>query len=310
MNRSGHLIFIAGPTASGKSSLAVRLAKALHGEIINADALQVYEPLNLLSARPSEEEQEGISHHLFGTFSGDQSCSAGIWARLAAPLIDQILARQHSAIVVGGTGLYFKALETGLSPIPDPGDSVRAIAEARYEEVGPHAFREEVVANDPALDWIEPADRQRLVRAWSVAHATGQPLSTFQAMPAESPLRHKISARIKLIPPREALYANCEMRFDNMIEQGALDEAHQIAQLDLDPALPMMKALGLAELLDHIHGQISLEEATALAKRNTRRFAKRQMTWLRGQAQGWPQAETGEEALRLLLDQLGGGGRE
>ncbi|MEL7490873.1 MAG: tRNA (adenosine(37)-N6)-dimethylallyltransferase MiaA [Pseudomonadota bacterium] len=294
-----NVVFIAGPTASGKSALAINLAREIGGEIVNADAMQVYRELKILSARPSEEEQADVAHHLFGVLSGDEPCSAGCWAAMAAPVISDVLAREKCAIIVGGTGLYFRTLEQGLSPIPDVPPDVRAEARARRERLGADAFYAEVVAADPPMARIAPGDTQRLLRAWEVHRATGKPLSSFQAAPG-APIVANPCARLVLAPDRENLYARCDVRFDAMMAAGALDEARALLAAEFDPQLPIMKALGAAELLAHLRGDLDLDAAIDLAKRNTRRFAKRQMTWFRNQTPDWLRVQTPDEARSVL----------
>lgn len=293
-------ILIAGPTASGKSAAALMLAEKIGGEIVNADAIQVYRDLRILSARPTPAEEARAPHHLYGHVDGRVRYSAGGWARDAATAIAGVHARGKTAIIVGGTGLYFRALEFGLAEAPEIPAEVRAAAQARFEEIGAAAFRAEVLAFDPAQMRLDPADRQRHIRAWEVFHAAGVPLSEIQKRPGAA-IVERIDARVVIEPPRAALYAAIEARFDAMVAAGALDEARALAERRLDPGLPVMKAVGAAELLAHLAGRISLEEAVDLAKRNTRRFAKRQLTWFRHQAAAWPRVSTPEAAAALLL---------
>ena len=170
-------VFIAGPTAGGKSAAALALARRIGGEIVNADAMQVYRDLRILTARPSDADEAAAPHHLYGALDGAEACSAGRWARMAAVIINEIAARGRTAIVTGGTGLYFKALEEGLSPIPETPPAVRAEAQARREELGPAAFRAEALARDTAMAHLPEGDAQRLLRVWEVFEATGKPLS-------------------------------------------------------------------------------------------------------------------------------------
>ncbi|MBI1365362.1 MAG: tRNA (adenosine(37)-N6)-dimethylallyltransferase MiaA [Alphaproteobacteria bacterium] len=293
------VVFIAGPTASGKSAAALALAEALGGEIVNADAIQVYRDLEILSARPKPAELERAPHHLFGVMGGEERCSAGRWARAAAEIIAEIAVRGRLAIVVGGSGLYFRALEEGLSPAPEVPAATREAARRRLEAIGREAFRAEVIARDPAMAKLPASDTQRLLRAWEVAEASGEPLSAIQAR-ARRPMIAPPVARIVIEPSREGLYAACDARFERMMEEGALDEARRLFERRLDPALPAMKALGAAELMAHLRNEIPLETAVARAKQNTRRFAKRQMTWFRHQAASWPRADEASAACRSL----------
>lgn len=297
---SGKTVFIAGPTASGKSAAALAFARASGGEIVNADALQVYRDLDILSARPGPAEQAAAAHHLYGFLDGAQRCSAGVWSRAAADAIAGAHRRGNVAIVTGGTGLYFRALEQGLSPMPAIPDAVREAAAARYDAIGGEAFRAEVLARDPVLARIPAGDRQRLIRAFEVHEATGSPLSAHQAA-AKQPLIGQVEARVVIEPDRQALYRAVEIRFQNMLNRGALQEAKLLRARGLSRELPVMKALGAAELIAHLDGELTLAEAIARAVMNTRRFVKRQMTWFRNQTPEWPRAEGPEEALRIVL---------
>lgn len=294
------VVLIAGPTASGKSAAALDLAEKIGGEIVNADAMQVYRDLDILSARPSAADMARAPHHLFGHLDARVRCSAGMWAREAADAIRGVHGRGRAAIVAGGTGLYFRALTEGLSPIPDAPPEAREAARARLDELGLAAFREEVVARDPAMARLSPSDAQRLLRAWEVFEATGEPLSHFQNTP-RTPLIENVAARVVIEPEREALYAACDARFNLMLERGGLEEARRLLARGLDTELPAMKALGAAELMAHLRGELSLEEASELARKNTRHFAKRQLTWFRNQSADWPRASDAASALDVVL---------
>ena len=293
-------ILIAGPTASGKSAAALALAEKIGGEIVNADALQVYRDLRVLSSRPTEAEEAQAPHHLFGHVDGRVRYSAGEWSRDAARAIAGIHARGKAAVVVGGTGLYFRALERGLSAAPEIPASARAEAEALHAQIGAEKFREKLIAVDPAMARLDPADRQRHLRAYEVFLASGRPLSEHQQRPG-APMIARIDAKIAIEPPRAALYAAIEARFDAMLARGALEEAQALAARRLDPELPVMKAVGAAELMAHLKGALTLDEAASLAKRNSRRLAKRQLTWLRNQSKDWPRAASPAEAVELCL---------
>lgn len=279
---------IAGPTASGKSALALRLADALGGEIVGADSMQLYADLRLLTARPSAEDEARVPHHLFGIADAADGWSVGRWLRAARETLDEIAARGRPAIVVGGTGLYFRALTKGLSNVPPVPAPVRGEAEADYDLMGESVFRGRLGAADPAAAArIAPGDRQRLVRAWEVFAATGTPLSDWQAS-GEPVLGEGAWRGVALDPPRPALYARCDARLAAMVEMGALDEVAALAARNLDPALPLMKAVGFREFAAHLRGETTLEAALAAARQETRRYAKRQATWMRGQMADWP----------------------
>jgi len=286
---------IAGPTASGKSALALRLADREGGEIVGADALQLYADLRILSARPGPEEAARAPHHLFGVADAAEGWSTGRWLRAAMEVLDAIAARGRPAIVVGGTGLYFHALTRGLADIPPVPAAVRAETAADYEALGEAAFRARLAAADPAAAArIAPGDRQRLSRAWEVFAASGVPLSDWQARTRPA-LASDAWRAVVLEPPRKVLYARCDARLEAMVRGGALDEVAALVARGLDPALPAMKAVGLRELAAHLRGETGLEQALAAAQLATRHYAKRQMTWLRNQVPDWPRLHSSDE---------------
>jgi tRNA dimethylallyltransferase len=279
---------IAGPTASGKSVLALRLAQAVGGEIVNADSMQLYADIALLSAAPDAQARALVPHHLYGLADAADAWSVGRWLAAAGEALDAIARRGRAAIVVGGTGLYFRALTEGLADIPPVPDRTRVAVQALWEAGGEAEVRASLAAVDPAAEArIAPGDGQRLVRALAVAQATGVALSDWQARgPARAGLAD--SRAVVLEPPRAALYARCDARLAAMLEAGALDEAARLRARALDPGRPAMKALGVRELLAHLDGALSLEAALAAAQRETRRYAKRQATWFRHQTAAWP----------------------
>jgi tRNA dimethylallyltransferase len=279
---------IAGPTASGKSALALRLAETVGAEIVNADSMQLYRDLRILTARPPPEEEARVPHHLFGTADAADGWSVGRWLRAAGEILAGIEARGRPAVVVGGTGLYFRALIKGLAEVPPVPAEARAAAEADFLRLGEDAFRGRLAEADPAAAArIAPGDRQRLVRAWEVFAATGEALSDWQQT-GEPALAADAWGAVALEPPREPLYARCDARLEAMVGAGALGEVEALAARDLDPALPAMKAVGVREFAAHLRGEASLAEALAAAQRETRRYAKRQLTWMRGQMADWP----------------------
>jgi tRNA dimethylallyltransferase len=276
------VLILAGPTASGKSGLALALAERLNGAVINADSMQVYRELAILTARPGPPALARAPHRLYGVLAAAEACSAGRWRGLA----EREIAAAHGAgllpIVTGGTGLYISALVGGLSPIPEVPAEIRAAARALSRRIGGEAFHAALAERDPeTAARLRPSDRQRLLRAWEVLAATGQPLARWQAEAKEGPPAEWRFAAILLEPPRAALYRACEARFDAMLAAGALAEVEALLALGLDPALPAMRAVGVAELARHLRGELSLAAAAALAKQATRRLAKRQVTWLR-----------------------------
>ncbi|MEO5338600.1 MAG: tRNA (adenosine(37)-N6)-dimethylallyltransferase MiaA [Magnetospirillum sp. WYHS-4] len=279
------VVIVAGPTASGKSALAVDIALEFGGEVVNADSMQVYRELHALTARPSPAEEAKVPHRLFGVLPAAQACSVARWLELARPTIAEVRAAGRLPVVVGGTGLYLKALREGLAPVPPVPDILRKEVEERHDRIGGAAFRAELATLDPETAARLPdGDRQRLVRAFAVAKATGRPLAAWkrEAPAAEAPVPGPFLT-LALDPPRDVLYAACDVRFGRMLEEGALAEAEALLALNLDPALPAMKAVGLPELARFLAGDGSLEEAAAKARQATRNYAKRQCTWLRHQ---------------------------
>ena len=278
-------LLIAGPTASGKSDHALAEA-AKGGVIINADASQVYDGWRILTARPSAGEEAQAPHRLYGHVPPATRYSVGAWLRDLAPVLEDVAAQGLRPIIVGGTGLYFKALTEGLAEIPEPPEAIRAAVDARLKAEGLEALVADLAARDPAT--AEIADLQnpmRVTRALEVLEATGKGLAAWRA---ETPPPLIADAeKVLIAPERETLYARCDLRFDRMIEAGALAEARAIAALNLDPSLPAMRAVGAPELLAHLRGEITLDEAAAAARQATRNYAKRQMTWMRNQMKDW-----------------------
>ena len=279
---------IAGPTASGKSALALRLAEATGAEIVNADALQLYRDLRVLSARPTTEEEARAPHHLFGVADAADGWTVGRWLKAALGVLDEIHGRGRPAIVVGGTGLYFRALTQGLADIPAVPPALQREVEARFDAVGEAAFRTLLRAGDPVAEArIAANDRQRLTRALAVAEASGRPLSAWQA-DTRPALRADAWRGVVLDPPREALHARCDQRLELMMDQGAVEEAAALTARGLEDRLPAMKAVGLRELAAYARGETSRAQALAAAQAATRQYAKRQTTWFRNQTPDWP----------------------
>jgi tRNA dimethylallyltransferase len=260
----------------------LELAEASRGTIINADSLQIYRDLRILTARPDLAAEERATHRLYGFLDAAERGSVADWRTLALDEIAAVTAAGRLPILVGGTGLYIRALEKGLAPVPEIPEEVRQEAAELHRLLGGAAFRERLAQLDQAgSEHLFPGDRQRLVRAYEVVRATGVPLAAWQRRPHPStPYRF---AMILLTPPRHRLYAACDSRFARMVEAGALAEAAALAARGLDPGLPAMKAVGLPELLRHLRGEIGLRDAIAEAQHATRRYAKRQTTWFRHQ---------------------------
>jgi tRNA dimethylallyltransferase len=291
-------LLIAGPTASGKSALALALARETGGVIVNADAMQVYADLRVLTARPTPAEEASAPHRLYGVVDAAEAYSAGKWQRAALSALNAIWAEDRLAIVVGGTGLHFAALTEGLAPAPDiPPDITRAArAEAGADPAAAHA---RLALVDPfAAARISPTDAVRIARALEVHDATGAPLSALQAE-TRPPLEAGLWAGIALAPPREGLYAAIERRFEAMLSAGVLEEARALHQRDLDPALPCMKAHGMPWLARHFEGAITLAAAAQGAILDTRHYAKRQLTWMRNRMRDWTVVEATDLAARL-----------
>ncbi len=275
-------VLIAGPTASGKSALAIKIANERDGVIINADSMQVYRELRIVSARPSNDEEAEAPHRMYGYIAGNEDYSAGRWLRETKVEIEACLAIGKLPIIVGGTGLYFMALHGGLAEVPPIPEVIR---EAWRNYAGDlHVALQKV---DPvAAAKLNPADKQRIIRALEVVDATGRTLAHWQAQALESGFLNDFNVeRLFVDVPREQLYARAEQRFDIMMEQGALEEVAALP--DLPAAQPIMKAIGVPELQAHLRGEMSREEAVVLAKTATRQYIKRQLTWWRGQMQGW-----------------------
>lgn len=274
------MIIVAGPTGSGKSALAMALAQTFAGTVINADSMQVYREARVLTARPPPEDEARVPHRLFGVLAANDPCSAGRWREMAEAEAATAEAAGRLPVVVGGTGLYIEALLEGLAPVPPVPDEVRREARRLHAELGGEGFREALIALDPASARLPAGDRQRLLRAWEVLAATGAPLSAWQRRQRDGG-RGGASAIVLLLPPRERLYPALDARFERMLAEGGLEEARALQALGLDAGLPLMRAVGIRQLLDHLSGETSLDAAVAAAKQATRRYAKRQMTWFR-----------------------------
>ena len=274
-------IMIAGPTASGKSRLAVDLACQLDGEVINADSMQLYADLSILTARPSEAEMQDTPHHLYGVMDGRHRASVAAWLELAATAMTAIRARGKIPIIVGGTGMYFDAAVNGIAPIPDVPANIHEDCIALFDAIGGAAFRQKLSLHDPVVaSRLAVGDRQRLIRAMGVFNATGIALGQFQKAEHKGALIGT-PLKIAILPPRDVLYARIDARFDVMLEQGVMDEVRQLVNRQLDPSLPLMKALGVKALRKVIDQEMAIDEAADIAKRDSRHYAKRQMTWLR-----------------------------
>ncbi len=280
-------ILIAGPTASGKSAIALDLAETVDGMVINVDAMQVYRELRVLTARPSLSDEQRAPHRLYGVLGAEVACSAGQWLEFAKAALDEARRTHKMPIFVGGTGLYFKALTDGIAPVPPIPTYVREQARSLYDELGAADFWRELEKLDPeGAAGVPPTDRQRLIRAFEVVTATGTPLGDWHQLPTSPTLLGR-ALRYVLCPDRASLYARTDARFDHMLENGAVDEVRALLGRGLSSELPAMKALGVRELADFLAGDVNLETAASQAKMATRRYAKRQITWFKNQMIAW-----------------------
>ena len=274
------VIVVAGPTCSGKSALALALAEAFGGTVINADSMQVYRELRILTARPGPAEMARVPHRLYGVIPAAETCSVARWRGLAEAAVAEARGAGRLPIVCGGTGLYVKALMNGLSPLPDvPADVRRAVRE-RHAGAETAAIYDALGRADPkASAQLAATDRQRLLRALEVFEATGMSIVDWQGQPPSGPPPGAEFLTILLMPPRSVLYPACDARLLRMVADGALGEIETLRALGLDPALPAMKALGVPELIAHIEGALDLDAAISAAQQATRNYVKRQCTW-------------------------------
>jgi tRNA dimethylallyltransferase len=283
-------VLIAGPTASGKSALALELAEATGGVVINTDSMQVYRDLRIITARPAPAEEARAPHRLYGYCDAAVNCSAGAWVADAAKVLDEARSENRLPIFTGGSGLYFKALTRGLSAVPQIPLAIRDGIRARLERNGVEALHAELAMCDPAAgERLKPRDRSRIARALEVIEATGRGLADWHrdGLPPLLPADQTVA--LFLNPDRDELYARIDRRFSRMMEEGARDEVAALAARKLDPSLPAMKAHGVPALIRHLNDEITLDEAVEIGRADTRHYAKRQFTWFRHQLPefGW-----------------------
>jgi len=295
-------VLIAGPTASGKSALALDLAKKHGGIVINTDSMQVYRDLRVLTARPTPAEQASVPHRLYGHVDAAVNFSAGSFVTDAATVLAETRAQGRVPIFVGGSGLYFKAMTRGLSAVPPIPSDVRENVRARLERDGTEALHAQLAQRDPvSAERLKPRDRTRIARALEVVEATGRSMTDWHREGLPPILPRSEFVALFLAPEREQLYARIDGRFDAMLRAGALDEVAALAARNLDPLLPAMKAHGVPGLIRHLKGEIALDEAAEIGRADTRHYAKRQFTWFRHQlpefewvppeaARGWLEA--------------------
>ena len=283
MNRKP-VIVVGGPTASGKSALALVLAQRFGGEIVNADSMQIYEDLPIVTARPSADDESRAPHHLYGLLGMGERCSAGQWRDRALGIIHSIHNREAVPVLVGGTGLYLKALMTGLHTMPTVPADVRARLNLRLEEEGAPSLHAELSVSDPATAaGLNPADGQRIVRALEIFEHTGRGLRSWQVGQTEDAPANLRFFNIVLLPPREHLYNVANDRFDRMLESGAINEVATLLARSPADDFPLLKAVGVPPIRRFLDAEIDRERLQELGKRDTRRYAKRQMTWFRHQ---------------------------
>jgi len=276
------ILLVGGPTASGKSALALAIAEEFRGTVINADSMQVYRDLHVLTARPGPAEEARAPHRLYGVLDAAETCSAARWRALAEEEIQAARAAGRLPILAGGTGLYFRALLQGLAPVPEIPAEIRRAARALHEELGAAGFHARLAERDPAAAARLPSgDTQRVIRAYEVVAATGRSLLDWQSAGAAA--SSHAAAAVLLLPPRPELYAAIDRRVEAMVANGALEEVRHLLARGLPDDLPALKAGGVPELARHLRGELPLPVAMEAAQQATRRYAKRQMTWLRHQ---------------------------
>ncbi|KWV47007.1 tRNA dimethylallyltransferase [Rhizobium altiplani] len=277
-------ILITGPTASGKSALAVEFAKQHNGVVINADSMQVYDTLCVLTARPSDEDMQGVPHYLYGHVPANLAYSTGAWLRDVTELLPRLHADGRKPIFVGGTGLYFKALTGGLSDMPAIPEEVRSRLRSRLQEEGRDELYRQLRERDPLVaESLRPQDGQRIVRALEVLEATGRSIADFQAQTGPVIVDPSTSRKIVVAPDRAILHQRINGRFEKMLEQGAEDEVKTLLSLSLPPDMPVMKAIGVSQIAAMLRGELSRDEVLERGAAATRQYAKRQMTWFRNQ---------------------------
>jgi tRNA dimethylallyltransferase len=301
-------VLIAGPTASGKSALALAVAERIGGVVVNTDSMQVYRDLAIITARPEAAEMARVPHLLYGHVDAAENYSAGRFVRDAAAVLEQACTAGRIPVFTGGSGLYFKALTSGLAAIPPVPPEVREAVRARLGASGAVALYEELARRDPlAAMQLRPADRTRIARALEVVEATGRSITEWrrEGLPPLLDIAHVV--KIFLAPDRALLYRRIDARFKAMLSAGAFDEVRTLAARRLDPLLPAMKAHGVPWLIRHLAGEISLTTAAEEAKKDTRHYAKRQFTWFRHQLGDWPQADP-VDAYEALMREMDGSG--
>lgn len=281
-------ILIAGPTASGKSAFAIAVAEKVGGTIINADAMQVYRELDILTARPSRDDERRVPHRLYGHIPAAEAYSAARFVDEARAAIQEVQDEGRVPLVVGGTGLYFKALTEGLSPIPPIDEGIRSRWRARAAEEKSEALHAILADRDPEMAArLRPSDPQRITRALEVLDSTGRSLARWQELPGEPVVRLADARLFVVTRDRDELNQRCDARFDAMLVAGAVEEVRKLMQLNLSADLPAMRAVGVRPLVEHLSGLGSIADAAATGKADTRAYVKRQLTWLKRHMIAW-----------------------
>lgn len=280
------IILIAGPTASGKTSASIKLAQANNAVIINTDSMQVYEDLQIISARPSAEEMAEVPHYLFGYKSGKEAYSVAHWLEDVRPLMEQFLDEKRKMIFVGGTGQYFNAMLEGMSPMPDVDEDIRQKTRAMEDVPSPDLHK---MLDEKAAKELRPSDRQRIKRALEVYQSTGKSIIDWQAEKGIALVPQGVSvSKFLVMPPRAEIHERINMRFDRMVEAGALEEIKKLMAKNFAPTLPVMKAIGVPQLSAYLAGNMALDGAIEKTKAATRQYAKRQTTWFNNSfGEGW-----------------------
>ena len=277
------ILIISGATASGKSSLALNFAEFKNISIINADSLQIYKGLPILSSQPKKEEIEKVTHNLYSVLNFEESSSVGLWLKLVKFAIEESWQQKKLPVIVGGSGMYISKLVEGISEIPEIDEEIKKFSRELFEEIGVEEFREKLINLSEEKERIINLDKQRLIRAYEVLKQTGKPLFWWQNQPNKMLFDDKIFTHINLNPNREELYKNCNWRFELMLKNGAIDEVKSFMNHVSIETLPIAKTLGFIEIVDFLNERISYEEAIKIASQKTRNYAKRQLTWFRHQ---------------------------
>jgi tRNA dimethylallyltransferase len=295
------VIILFGPTASGKSSLAMSIANQIDAVIINCDSKQVYKEIPIITAQPSKADKEQIPHEMYGNISVARHFSVGDWLEMVKPVIESVWKQGKTPLLVGGTGMYIKYLTQGIPQIPNIENDIRSKVRGEVSEKGSEYIHTKL--DDVMRERLEPADSQRVARAYEVLLQTGKSLSYWQEQPATSVITDAVFKKFFLSPCREKVYENCNNRFDIMMGQGVLEEIENLKSMNLSDELPSMKAHGVPELIAYLNNDMSKEDAVEQAKRNTRHYIKRQFTWFRGQMKE-ANVLTGESPDKKMIEWL------